>query len=148
MHYVAWNGHQYFVYESMPHCDTLITQEIKPSIVDALLNLIFQIRQGVSPVWFYPKRKQIPDPGMSLIDRNLDCPTCEVWNYSVCLMPFSRIGQQPCHLLFWMLRLPIHWFCVTVTKSCFKYLTYMVTNSWHSADAHCNYSPFEICCHQ
>jgi len=47
-----------------------------------------------------------------------------------------KMGQGACHILFYLYRRPILWYCITMTKSHFKYLTYKTQNHWRSIDPH------------
>jgi len=46
------------------------------------------------------------------------------------------MGQEGCRLLLYEWRLPIHWVCITSTKSCFNYLTNKTNNHWCSINIH------------
>jgi len=53
--------------------------------------------------------------------------------------PLTRIvkmGQGACMCFFGWYRRPIHWLCLTTTKSLFNYLIYTTKNCWRSVDAH------------
>jgi len=58
-----------------------------------------------------------------------------------------KMGQGACHNHCCLLRLPIHWICITTTESIFNLLTYKSCNCWCSVATHFATGESAMCNH-
>ena len=104
-HSVAWNASQYHIYEWPQQINPQITNDARPTIVDAPLTLIFRIGHGACFSLFCLKSQPIPHLWMAATDCNADYQWCKTKNRWHSVDAHFALGvSTTCYHLVWHLR--------------------------------------------
>ena len=99
---VAYNGGQYPIYDCLQPIATQITRDARPTIVDALLMLIFRMGQGACCSLFCPSRRPIPHLWMAATNCHSENVGCKTNNHGRIIEAHLATGVSAiCYRFIW-----------------------------------------------
>jgi len=136
VHCASWTGRHFFVYESLPQNDTLISEDPRPGIDDAPLTLICRMGQGACRFCFCLLRRPIPHLWMVACNRHLDYQDATPEIVDALLRFLFGMRQGFGHNFFCLSRQPIPHFWMGAPNRHVGYPRWKAKNCWHSVDSH------------